>query len=154
MIKKSTLTQLALIIISIALSLPTLSMAASPSIAHQPPTKDDILYLKQDAPVFETTIPEIRAKFNQNNASLFLNEYKIITNNDITIPLVRAATRITPYLYSSAVLERGSEKIKSLQLTLIHSLDTIYLLLNKMCLLILAIMSVLFAILLPTRTIN
>lgn len=99
-------------------------MAASPSIAHQPPTKDDILYLKQDAPVFETTIPEIRAKFNQNNATLFLNEYKIITNNDITIPLVRAATRITPYLYSSAVLERGSEKIKSLQLTLIHTLDT------------------------------
>src|SRR5699024_2748547 len=98
------------------------AMAASPSIAHQPPTKDDILYLKQDAPVFETTIPEIRAKFNQNNASLFLNEYKIITNNDITIPLVRAATRITPYLYSSAVLERGSEKIKSLQLTLIHTL--------------------------------
>lgn len=124
MIKKSTLTQLALIIISIALSLPTLAIAASPSIAHQPPTKDDILYLKQDAPVFETTIPEIRAKFNQNNATLFLNEYKIITNNDITIPLVRAATRITPYLYSSAVLERGSEKIKSLQLTLIHSLDT------------------------------
>ncbi|MDM3685969.1 DUF1454 family protein, partial [Proteus mirabilis] len=57
-------------------------------MSHQPPTKDDILYLKQDDPVFETTIPEIRAKFNQNTASLFLNEYKIITNKDITNKLV------------------------------------------------------------------
>ncbi len=51
---KSTLTQLALIIISIALYLcQPLLWQRRPSIAHQPPTKDDILYLKQDAPVFE-----------------------------------------------------------------------------------------------------
>lgn len=124
MIKESTLSTLYLIIISIALCLPTSVFATGMSVAQKQPTKDDIAYLQQDAPVFEITIPALRAKFNQQNPLLLLNEYKIINNNDITIPLVRAATRITPYLYSSAVLERGSEKIKSLQLTLIHTPDS------------------------------
>ncbi|WP_109409903.1 DUF1454 family protein [Proteus genomosp. 4] len=124
MIKESTLSTLYLIIISIALCLPTTVFATGISVAQKQPTKDDIAYLKQDAPVFEITIPELRAKFNQQNPLLSLNEYKIITNHDIAIPLVRAATRITPYIYSSAILERGSEKIKSLQLTLIHTSDS------------------------------
>lgn len=124
MIKANTLSTLYLIIISIALCLPTSVFATEMSVTQKQPTKDDIAYLKQDAPVFEITIPELRAKFNQQNPLLSLNEYKIITNHDIAIPLVRAATRITPYLYSSAILERGSEKIKSLQLTLIHSPDS------------------------------
>lgn len=124
MIKANTLSTLYLIIISIALCLPTSVFATEMSVAQKQPAKDDIAYLKQDAPVFEITIPELRAKFNQQNPLLSLNEYKIITNHDIAIPLVRAATRITPYLYSSAILERGSEKIKSLQLTLIHSPDS------------------------------
>ncbi|QIG04149.1 DUF1454 family protein [Proteus sp. ZN5] len=124
MIKANTLSTLYLIIISIALCLPTAVFATEMSVAQKQPAKDGIAYLKQDAPVFEITIPELRAKFNQQNPLLSLNEYKIITNHDIAIPLVRAATRITPYLYSSAILERGSEKIKSLQLTLIHSPDS------------------------------
>lgn len=124
MIKANTLSTLYLIIISIALCLPNSVFATEMSVAQKQPVKDDIAYLKQDAPVFEITIPELRAKFNQQNPLLSLNEYKIITNHDIAIPLVRAATRITPYLYSSAILERGSEKIKSLQLTLIHSPDS------------------------------
>lgn len=124
MIKANILSTLYLIIISIALCLPTSVLATEMSVEQKQPAKDDIAYLKQDAPVFEITIPELRAKFNQQNPLLSLNEYKIITNHDIAIPLVRAATRITPYLYSSAILERGSEKIKSLQLTLIHSPDS------------------------------
>lgn len=124
MIKANILSTLYLIIISIALCLPTSVLATEMSVEQRQPAKDDIAYLKQDAPVFEITIPELRAKFNQQNPLLSLNEYKIITNHDIAIPLVRAATRITPYLYSSAILERGSEKIKSLQLTLIHSPDS------------------------------
>ncbi|MEB6858749.1 YiiQ family protein [Proteus cibi] len=124
MIKANTLSTLYLIIISIALCLPTSVSATEMSVAQKQPAKNDIAYLKQDAPVFEITIPELRAKFNQQNPLLSLNEYKIITNHDIAIPLVRAATRITPYLYSSAILERGSEKIKSLQLTLIHTPDS------------------------------
>ncbi|WIV88548.1 DUF1454 family protein [Proteus appendicitidis] len=124
MIKANILSTLYLIIISIALCLPTSVLATEMSVAQKQPAKDDIAYLKQDAPVFEITIPELRAKFNQQNPLLSLNEYKIITNHDIAIPLVRAATRITPYIYSSAILERGSEKIKSLQLTLIHSPDS------------------------------
>lgn len=106
--------------IAFVLYFPAFAFAAPMLVAPQQPIKEGITYLKQDAPVFEITIPEIRATFNQQHPELFLSEYKIITNNDIAIPLVRAATRITPNLYSSAVLERGSEKIKSLQLTLIH----------------------------------
>ncbi|SQI43112.1 Protein of uncharacterised function (DUF1454) [Providencia alcalifaciens] len=34
-------------------------------------------------------------------------------------PIFRAASRINQQIYSSAVLERGSEKIKSLQITLL-----------------------------------
>lgn len=109
-----------LIIVSMMLSLPV-SVLATEIAVEQQPIKDDIPYLKQDAPVFELTIPKLRSTFNHQHPQLPINEYKVITNNNIAIPLVRAATRISPNLYSSAVLERGSEKIKSLQLTLIHN---------------------------------
>lgn len=56
MIKESTLSTLYLIIISIALCLPTSVFATGMSVAQKQPTKDDIAYLKQDAPVFEITI--------------------------------------------------------------------------------------------------
>ncbi|WP_255420678.1 DUF1454 family protein [Arsenophonus endosymbiont of Aleurodicus floccissimus] len=36
----------------------------------------------------------------------------------MSLPYIRAASRINSEIYSSAVLERGSEKIKSLQLTI------------------------------------
>ncbi|OAT28183.1 DUF1454 family protein [Proteus myxofaciens] len=120
MTRKGQLLKQYLTMIAFALCFSPFAFAAPMLVAPEQPVKEGITYLKQDAPVFETTIPEMRATFNQQNPELFLSEYKIITNNDITIPLVRAATRITPHLYSSTVLERGSEKIKSLQLTLIH----------------------------------
>ena len=66
----------------------------------------------------------MREQFNRNNPSLPLREYKVVASNDITASYLRAATRISPYIYSSAILERDSEKIKSLQLTLLPGADS------------------------------
>lgn len=81
-------------------------------------------WLQPDAPTFNTTIPLMREQFNRNNPALPLREYKVVASNDITASYLRAATRISPYIYSSAVLERDSEKIKSLQLTLLPAADS------------------------------
>lgn len=82
-------------------------------------TKVEATYLLTDAPTFNETIPVFREQFNLNNPNLPLKEYKVISSKDITEPYIRAANKINNSLYSSAVLERGSEKIKSLQLTLL-----------------------------------
>ncbi|WP_243465097.1 DUF1454 family protein [Photorhabdus temperata] len=78
-------------------------------------------YLLPNAPSFDETIPRFREKYNRRNPALPLHEYRVITGKDIYLPLTRAASKINEKLYSSAVLERGSEKIKSLQLTLLLS---------------------------------
>ncbi|TOM57204.1 hypothetical protein CGH73_27090, partial [Vibrio parahaemolyticus] len=70
-------------------------------------------------PSFDLTIPKLRNQFNQTYKDLYLHEYKVIASQDISAPYIRAASRINQYIYSSAVLERGSEKIKSLQITLL-----------------------------------
>ncbi|MBS9423310.1 YiiQ family protein [Photorhabdus caribbeanensis] len=78
-------------------------------------------YLLPNAPSFDETIPRFREKYNRRNPTLPLREYRVIISKNIYLPLTRAASRINEKLYSSAVLERGSEKIKSLQLTLLPS---------------------------------
>ncbi|WP_376744731.1 YiiQ family protein [Photorhabdus noenieputensis] len=81
-------------------------------------------YLLPNAPSFDETIPRFREKYNRRNPTLPLREYRVIINKDIYLPLTRAASKINEKLYSSAVLERGNEKIKSLQLTLLPSENT------------------------------
>ena len=88
------------------------------------PSAPETPWLQPDAPTFDTTIPLMREQFNRNNPALPLREYKVVASNDITASYLRAATRISPYIYSSAVLERDSEKIKSLQLTLLPAADS------------------------------
>ncbi|OBU11862.1 DUF1454 family protein [Morganella psychrotolerans] len=88
------------------------------------PCAPETLWLQPDAPTFDTTIPVMREQFNRNNPALPLREYKVVASNDITASYLRAATQISPYIYSSAVLERDSEKIKSLQLTLLPAADS------------------------------
>lgn len=84
-----------------------------------PDTDFEVAYLAPDAPSFDLTIPQLRNQFNQVNQDLYLHEYKVIASQDISAPYIRAASRINQQIYSSAVLERGSEKIKSLQITLL-----------------------------------
>ncbi len=103
------------------LSLPL--FAQGQEIPRLPDTDLEVAYLSPDAPSFAQTIPMFREQFNQSYPDIPLHEYKVIASKDISAPYIRAATRINRHIYSSAVLERGSEKIKSLQLTLLPSTD-------------------------------
>ncbi|HHR6131795.1 TPA: DUF1454 family protein [Providencia alcalifaciens] len=94
-------------------------MALSQKVPTLPDTDLSVAYLAPDAPTFNLTIPELRSQFNQTYKDLYLHEYKVIASQDISAPYIRAASRINQQIYSSAVLERGSEKIKSLQITLL-----------------------------------
>ncbi|HGJ5891737.1 MAG TPA: DUF1454 family protein [Arsenophonus apicola] len=84
-----------------------------------PETEVSVAYLSPDAALFNETIPIFRQKYNQDNPNYPIHEFKVIKSKDISLPYIRAASRINNKIYSSAVLERGSEKIKSLQLTLL-----------------------------------
>lgn len=107
------------IITIFVLSVPQLAVAQK--VPTLPDTDFEVSYLAPDAPSFDLTIPELRNQFNQAYKDLYLHEYKVIASQDIAAPYIRAASRINQQIYSSAVLERGSEKIKSLQITLLPS---------------------------------
>lgn len=105
------------IITVFALSVPQLTFAQK--VPTLPDTDFEVSYLAPDAPSFDLTIPQLRNQFNQAYKDLYLHEYKVIASQDIAAPYIRAASRINQQIYSSAVLERGSEKIKSIQITLL-----------------------------------
>ncbi|NHB92083.1 DUF1454 family protein [Photorhabdus cinerea] len=109
---------LAMILVTISVNLPLVANTDRS-------TATQAIYLLPNAPSFDETIPLFREKYNRRNPALPLHEYRVITGKDILLPLTRAASKINEKLYSSAVLERGNEKIKSLQLTLLPSEDEI-----------------------------
>lgn len=74
-------------------------------------------YLLPGAPTFDLTITQFRSAFNSENPSLPLNEFRAIESSRDKANLTRAATAINDRLYASAALERGTLKIKSLQIT-------------------------------------
>jgi len=74
-------------------------------------------YLLPGAPTFDLTITQFRSAFNNENPTLPLSEFRAITSNRDRENLTRAATAINERLYASAALERGTLKIKSIQLT-------------------------------------
>lgn len=74
-------------------------------------------YLQMGAPTFDMTIGQFREKFNHDNPSLSLGEYRVIDTNDDKSDLTRAASKINENLYTSTALEHGSGKIKTLQIT-------------------------------------
>ncbi|TDB52666.1 YiiQ family protein [Photorhabdus luminescens] len=112
---------LAIILAASIVGLPLVANADKPTTTE--PTVQ-ATYLLPNAPSFDETIPRFREKYNRRNPTLPLREYRVIINKNIYLPLTRAASKINEKLYSSAVLERGSEKIKSLQLTLLPSENT------------------------------
>jgi len=111
-----------LVLLFIAL-LPLLPMLAK-ELPIMPETEVSVAYLSPDAALFNETIPVFRQKYNQDNPSYPIHEFKVIKSKDISLPYIRAASRINSKIYSSAVLERGSETIKSLQLTLLPPKET------------------------------
>lgn len=74
-------------------------------------------YLLPGSPTFDLTISQFREKFNSDNATLSLNEFRSIDSTRDKANLTRAASKINENLYASTALERGTLKIKSMQLT-------------------------------------
>lgn len=74
-------------------------------------------YLLPNAPTFDLTPAQFRARYNQENVSLPIAEYRALAANDAETAITRAASKINDTLYSSAALEKGTGKIKSLQIT-------------------------------------
>ncbi|KMV32495.1 DUF1454 family protein [Franconibacter pulveris 1160] len=74
-------------------------------------------YLLPGAPVFDITISRFRESFNTTNPGLPLNEFRAIETSRDKTNLTRAATKINENLYASTALERGTLKIKSMQIT-------------------------------------
>ncbi|WP_249226361.1 DUF1454 family protein [Entomohabitans teleogrylli] len=74
-------------------------------------------YLLPGAPTFDMSISGFREKFNLTNPSLPLNEFRAIESSPDKASLTRAASKINENLYASAALERGTLKIRSIQLT-------------------------------------
>ncbi|WP_232370074.1 DUF1454 family protein [Xenorhabdus lircayensis] len=107
------------ILIAFGIGLPLSAVAGEPSVT--PEMNSPLMYLLTDSPTFEETIPVFREKYNKKYPEIPLYEYKVVASKDISQPFIRAASKINEKIYSSAVLERGSEKIKSLQITLLPS---------------------------------
>lgn len=76
-------------------------------------------YLLAGAPSFDQSISQFREKFNADNPKLPLNEFRSIATSRDRANLTRAASKINENLYASTALERGTLKIKSMQITLL-----------------------------------
>lgn len=94
-----------------ALSVGQNALSAEPDSAATAP------YLLSGAPVFDISISAFREKFNTDNPKLLLNEFRAVASSKDQANLTRAATRINDNLYASTALERGTLKIKSMQIT-------------------------------------
>ncbi|EAA4391294.1 YiiQ family protein [Salmonella enterica subsp. enterica serovar Adjame] len=74
-------------------------------------------YLLAGSPTFELSISQFRENFNRQNPDLPLNEFRAIENSRDKANLTRAASKINENLYASTALERGTLKVKSMQIT-------------------------------------
>lgn len=63
------------------------------------------------------SISQFRENFNRQNPDLPLNEFRAIENSRDKANLTRAASKINENLYASTALERGTLKVKSMQIT-------------------------------------
>jgi hypothetical protein len=94
-----------------ALSVGPMALSAETESAATAP------YLLSSAPIFDVSISEFREKFNADNPKLALNEFRSISSSRDKANLTRAASKINENLYASTALERGTLKIKSMQIT-------------------------------------
>ncbi|EFU0655009.1 YiiQ family protein [Salmonella enterica] len=74
-------------------------------------------YLLAGSPTFDLSISQFRENFNRQNPDLPLNEFLAIENSRDKANLTRAASKINENLYASTALERGTLKVKSMQIT-------------------------------------
>lgn len=88
-----------------------------PALAAEPLTATTAPYLLAGAPTFDLSISQFRENFNAQNHKLTLNEFRAIDSSRDKANLTRAASKINENLYASTALERGTLKIKSMQIT-------------------------------------
>jgi len=88
-----------------------------PALAVEVPLAATAPYLLAGAPTFDQSISQFREKFNADNPTLTLNEFRAIESRNDRANLTRAASKINEWLYASTALERGTLKIKSMQIT-------------------------------------
>ncbi|HFY8511419.1 TPA: YiiQ family protein [Salmonella enterica subsp. enterica serovar Typhimurium] len=74
-------------------------------------------YLLAGSPTFDLSISQLRENFNRQNPDLPLNEFRAIENSRDKANLTRAASKINENQYASTALERGTLKVKSMQIT-------------------------------------
>ncbi|ECI7380532.1 DUF1454 family protein [Salmonella enterica subsp. enterica] len=74
-------------------------------------------YLLAGSPTFDLSISQFRENFNRQNPDLPLNEFRAIENSRDKANLTRTASKINENLYASTALERGTLKVKSMQIT-------------------------------------
>ncbi|HAS1027816.1 DUF1454 family protein [Enterobacter cloacae] len=91
--------------------------AGLPLHAADPPAPTTAPYLLAGAPSFDQSISQFRETFNKTNPTLSLDEFRAIDGARDTPNLTRAASKINENLYASTALERGTLKIKSMQIT-------------------------------------
>ena len=88
-----------------------------PALAVEVPLAATAPYLLAGAPTFDQSISQFRERFNADNPTLTLNEFRAIESRNDRANLTRAASKINESLYASTALERGTLKIKSMQIT-------------------------------------
>lgn len=75
-------------------------------------------YLLAGAPTFDLTVVQFREKYNRDNPTLPIGEFRAIATPEDDAPLLtRAASKLNENLYASTALEKGTGKIKTLQIT-------------------------------------
>ncbi len=102
------------------LMLPVLALIIAPWMAGMAGAAEPLPpapYLLPGAPTFDMNITQFREKFNTTNPSLIINEFRAIGSSRDKANLTRAASKINENLYASSALERGTLKIRSLQIT-------------------------------------
>ncbi|KAA8998584.1 DUF1454 family protein [Affinibrenneria salicis] len=87
---------------------------AAPGDQREPPVAP---YLQAGAPTFDLSIVQFRTRFNLNNPALPIEEFQVVDTGNTTLPLTFAASKINQYLYASTALEKGTGKIKTMQIT-------------------------------------
>ncbi|QTF10398.1 YiiQ family protein [Brenneria izadpanahii] len=80
-------------------------------------------YLLADAPTFDQTIVQFRTHYNLSNPTLPIGEFRVVDTGHNSSLLTRAASRINDRLYASTALEKGTGKIKTLQITYLPQPD-------------------------------
>ncbi len=107
--------------LTILLLIATVSRAhATPEAGDERPAEDTqptAPYLLSGAPTFDLTLVKFRESYNHANPTLPISEFHAIIVKDDVPPLTRAASKINENLYASTALEKGTGKIKTLQIT-------------------------------------